>query len=100
MCIRDSNIEVDVVKDLGGDKLSSMMGAVEGDQITDLQEEKKVSIIETLDANFFDADSADYKAIMESVPESERPAIAEDKLGKTKLNEAENLSSVFGGSLF
>ncbi|MBG74150.1 MAG: hypothetical protein CL796_04830 [Chloroflexi bacterium] len=59
-------IDVDDVKSLGTDSLSSMMSGVQGTQIADLKDDKKVSIVDNLGANFFNADKASLDAIKDA----------------------------------
>ena len=91
-----NTIEDDDVSSLGEDHLSSMMSGIEGDQIGQLEDAKKVSIVDNLEAEVFGSDSTEFKDIREGSDGEARPTIAQDKVGSTKIANAEKTSSIFG----
>ena len=89
-------IKEDDVKSLGTDHLSSMMSGIEGTQISELTEEKKVSIVDNLQANFFGSNKAEFKGIEDTSTDESRPTISEEKVGQTKITGAEKTGGFFG----
>ena len=89
-------IKDDDVESLGENHLSSMMSGIGGTQIGQLGDTKKVSIVDNLQANFFESDKAEFKGIQDTSNEETRPTISEDKVGKTKIANAEKPAGFFG----
>ena len=88
-------IEDKDVKELGKKHLSSMMGGMEGRQIKELKEDKRVSIVDNLDANFFGSKKAKFDEIRKSKETESKPAIKADRVGKTKIKTADKTSKFF-----
>ena len=72
-----------------------MMGGMEGRQIKELKEDKKVSIVDNLDANFFGSRKAKFDEIRKSKETETKPAIKADSIGKTKIKTADRTSEFF-----
>ena len=78
-------IEDKDVESLGETHLSSMMSGIKGDQIKNLEESKKSTVLKTLKANFFGSEKVDFKQIESDKTADERPTIEQDDVGKTKI---------------
>jgi hypothetical protein len=73
-----------------------MMSGIRGTQIGQLEEAKRVSIVDNLQANFFGSDKAAFKGIEDTSNKETRPTISEGKVGKTKIASAEKTTGIFG----
>ena len=65
-----------------------MMGGLKGSQISELDEGKKISIVEGLQANFFATQKADFADIRDAVKADNNitiPTLDTAKIGKTKI---------------
>ena len=80
------------MKNLGQVRLSSMMAGVQNKQIKELESSKKVTIVSTLKANFFKADTVDFKKIESGTEEAKRPTIKTEKIGTTKIHNIKSES--------
>ena len=88
-------IENNDVKNLGQVRLSSMMAGVQNKQIKELESSKKVTIVSTLKANFFKADTVDFKKIESGTEEAKRPTIKTEKIGTTKIHNIKSEGKSF-----
>ena len=90
-------IDVKDVKSLGNDSLSSMMSGVQGTQIADLKDDKKVSIIDNLGANFFGASKATFADIDKVTDATTRPTITPPTVS-TKIVGSTGANGIFSKS--
>ena len=76
-------IEGAKIVNLGNNHLSSMMGRLNSSQIGELDKEKKISIVDGLQANFFATQEADFNNIRSA--NITIPTLDTAKIGKTKI---------------
>jgi hypothetical protein len=71
-----------------------MMSGVQGTQIADLDDDKKVSILDGLGANFFGATKSSFTDIDQSLTDDNRPKITAPEV-PTKITSTNKPNSFF-----